>query len=116
MSGNITNQIIPLIEWLAAPLMYGLLLFLFFFLFVRPFFAFIFDPDRLAVKKIVDEKRMRADAGIELNEILDFEDLTIDPAEDIPDFMTDDKKIAKLASSDPDKGGNLVKQWLHSDK
>ena len=116
MSGNITNLIISLIEWLAAPLMYGVLLFLFFFLFVRPFFAFIFDPDRLAMKKIIDEKKMRADAGIELNEFVDFEDLTIDPNDDLPDFITDDKKIAKLASSDPDKGGRLVKQWLHSDK
>ncbi len=116
MSENITNQIIRLIEWLAAPLVYGILLFLFFFLFVRPFFAYIFDPERLARKKLVDEKKMRAEAGLELNEIVDFEDLTIDPEGEISDFMTDDKKIAKLASSDPEKGGNLVKQWLHSDK
>ncbi len=116
MSGNIINQIIRLLEWLVVPLLYGVLLFLFFFLFVRPFFAFIFDPQRIAMKKIVDEKKIRTDAALELNEIVDFEDLTIDPDEDIPDFMTDDKKIAKLASSDPEKGGNLVKQWLHSDK
>lgn len=116
MSENIINQTISIIQWLVIPLLYGILLFLFFFLFVRPFFAFIFDPERIAMKKIVDEKKMRTDAAIELNEIVDFEDLTIDPDDDVPDFMTDDKKIAKLAASDPDKGGNLVKQWLHSDK
>lgn len=116
MSENIINQIIRVMEWLVVPLLYAVLLFLFFFLFVRPFFSFIFDPERIAMKKIIDEKRMRTDAAMELNEIVDFEDLTINPDEDIPDFMTDDKKIAKLASSDPEKGGNLVKQWLHSDK
>ena len=116
MSENFIAQIIRVVEWLAVPLLYVVLLFLFFFLFVRPFFAFIFDPDRIATKKIVDEKRMRTDAAIELNEVVDFEDLTIDPDDEIPDFMTDDQKLAKLASSDPEKGGDLVKQWLHSDK
>ncbi len=116
MSANIISQISRLIDWLVVPFLYAVLLFLFFFLFVRPFFAFIFDPQRIAMKKIVDEKKMRTDAALELNELVDFEDLTIDPEEDIPDFMTDDKKIAKLASSNPDKGGDLVKQWLHSDK
>ena len=116
MSENITNQIIRLIEWLVPPFTYGILLFLFFFLFVRPFFAYIFDPERIKLKKMVDEKKMSTDAAKKLNEIVDYEDLTIDPDEDIPDFISDDQTIAKLASSDPEKGGNLVKQWLHSDE
>lgn len=116
MSENIINQIIRILDWLAVPFLYAILLFLFFFLFVRPFFAFIFDPKRIAMKKIIDEKKMRTDAAIELNEIVDYEDLTIDPEEEIPDFMTDDQKIAKLAASNPDRGGDLIKKWLHSDK
>jgi flagellar biosynthesis/type III secretory pathway M-ring protein FliF/YscJ len=116
MSEDIIFQIVRIIEWLAVPVLYGVLLFLFFFLFVRPFFSYIFDPKRIAMKKIIDEHKTRTESATKLNELVEFEDLTIGPDEDIPDFLTDQKKIAKLATSDPEKGGNLVKQWLHSDK
>ncbi|PLX50136.1 MAG: hypothetical protein C0613_04915 [Desulfobulbaceae bacterium] len=116
MSEDSLNLIVDLIEWLAAPLMYGVLLLLFFLFFVRPFFSYIFDPHRIAAQKSLEEKKRRADAALQFNEIVDLDDLTIDPDKDIPDIITDDKKIEKLVSSDPDKGKDLVKQWLHSEK
>lgn len=116
MSEEITNKIVFIVEWLAIPFLYCILLFLFFFLFVRPLFAFLFDPQRISSKKVLDEKKIMTDAVSELNNVVDFEDLTIDPAEKIPDFITDDKKLAKLASSNPEKGKDLVKKWLNADK
>ncbi len=116
MTENITPQIIRLVAWFATPVTYGVLLFLFFFLFVRPFFAYIFNPQRLARKKIIDEQRKRKEAALALAENKAFENLPLDPDDDNPPFMTDDQKIAKPSVPDPESGGNIVKKWLHSDK
>ncbi|MDR9500773.1 MAG: hypothetical protein RI601_03150 [Desulfurivibrionaceae bacterium] len=116
MTENITPQIIRLVAWFATPLAYGVLLFLFFFLFVRPFFAYIFDPQRLARKKIIDAKKKKNAAALELHENVDFQNLSHKSDGDNPPLMSDDQKIAKPGVPDSESGGNLVKKWLHSEK
>ena len=115
MSENTLEQIINLLAWLAMPLVYFLLLILFLLLFVRPFFAYLFDPKRMALQYSLGEKQKNNEAMQKLNEIVEADDLIVDPNEDIPDILTDEERIAKLSAADPERAGQLVKQWLHAD-
>lgn len=116
MSNDILLTVSSMIEWLAMPLVYTVLVLIFFIFIVKPFFLYVFDPDRVASHSAAKETTSINDASKELNELLDKDDLTLDEDEDIPDILTDDQKIAKLAASSPEKGQALVKQWLNSDQ
>ena len=116
MSDDIVVMITKIVEWLAMPMVYMIVGVVFFVLIVKPFFSYVFDPDRVASHNAAQETTSMNDASKEFNEILDGDDLTVTPGEDIPDILTDDQKIAKLAASSPDKGQALVKKWLNSDQ
>ena len=116
MSDDVILMVTELIEWLAMPLVYVLLGLIFFVLIVKPFFSYVFDPDRVASHNAATKTVSINDASKELNELLDNNDLVIEPTMHIPDILTDDQKIAKLAESSPSKGHALVKQWLNSDQ
>lgn len=116
MSDDVIVMLTKTIEWLAMPLVYALLGLIFFFFIVKPFFSYVFDPDRVASHLAAKETTSINDASKEFDELLDNDDLTLTEDEDIPDILTDDQKIAKLAASSPDKGQALVKKWLNSDQ
>jgi flagellar biosynthesis/type III secretory pathway M-ring protein FliF/YscJ len=116
MSDDVIGMITELVEWLAMPMVYVLLGLIFFILIVKPFFLYVFDPDRVASHNAATKTTSINDASKELNELLESDDLTIEPDKNIPDILTDDQKIAKLAASSPAKGQALVKQWLNSDQ
>jgi flagellar biosynthesis/type III secretory pathway M-ring protein FliF/YscJ len=105
-----------MIEWLAMPLVYTVLVLIFFIFIVKPFFLYVFDPDRVASHSAAKETTSINDASKELNELLDKDELTLAEDEDLPGILTDDQKIVKLAASSPEKGQALVKQWLSSDQ
>lgn len=115
MSDDVLETMTKMVEWLAMPLVYTILGVIFFLFIVKPFFSYVFDPDRVASHNAAKETTSINDVSKEFNEILDSEDLTLSPGEDIPDILTDDQKIAKLAASSPSKGQALVRQWLHAD-
>jgi len=109
------NQLAGLLELLAMPMVYLVLLGLFFFFIVKPLFAYLFDPKRVSVQHAVDKKQQSNIALQKLNEIVDGEELIVDPEQDIPNILTDEERIAKLSASDPERAGQLVKQWLHAE-
>ncbi len=115
MSDDMLIMILKMIEWLALPVVYALIGFIFFFLIVKPFFSYVFDPERIASHKAAEETRSMSEAAKEFDDLIDGDDLTVSPDTDIPDILTDDQKIAKLAASDPKKGEELVKKWLNSE-
>ncbi len=115
MSEEIVTLIIELFVWLALPIVYGIMGFIFFFLIVKPFFSYVFDPERVATHNAAEETTSINEASKEFDDLIDSDDLTVAPDEDIPDILTDDQKIAKLAASNPKKGQELVKQWLNSE-
>ena len=104
-----------MIEWLALPMVYAIIGFVFFFLIVKPFFSYVFDPDRVASHNAAEEATSLNETSKEFDDLIDGDDLTVAPDEDIPDILTDDQKIAKLVASNPKKGQELVKQWLNSE-
>jgi len=107
------NQLASLLELLAMPMVYLALLGLVFFFIVKPLFAYLFDPKRVSVQHAVEKKQQSNIALQKLNEIVDGDDLIVDPEQDIPNILTDEERIAKLSASDPERAGQLVKQWLH---
>ncbi len=116
MSDDVIEMLTRMIEWLGMPMVYGVLGLIFFIFIVRPFFLYVFDLDRVASHTAATETTSINDASKEFDALLDRDELTLDEDEDIPDILTDDQKIAKLAASSPDKGQALVKQWLNSDQ
>ncbi len=115
MSEAKIDQIFRLVEWLAMPFVYGVLIILFLFLLVKPFFSYLFDPKRVALQYSLGKQQQSNDSLQKLNAIVDAEELIVDPDDDIPDILSDEERIAKLSSSDPERAGQLVKQWLHTD-
>ena len=116
MSDATINQIIKVIEWLAMPLVYFILLLLFLFVFVKPFFAYLFDPKRVHLSNALDKQQKSTFSQQRLNELVEGDDLIIDPEhDDIPDILTDEEKIARLSQADPERAGQLIKQWLNHD-
>ena len=116
MNEQTIDQLVRIVDWLAMPLVYFILLILFLLLFVKPFFAYLFDPKRVSLQYSLEKKQKNNEALQKLNEIVDADDLTVDPDEDIPDILTDEERIARLSASDPERAGQLVKQWLHADE
>lgn len=116
MSDDVLIMILKMIEWLALPMVYVLIGIMFFLLIVKPFFSYVFDPERIASHKTDAESRSMNEASKEFDDLIDGDELTVSPDEDIPDILTDDQKIAKLAASDPRKGEELVKKWLNSEQ
>lgn len=107
------DKYVEIAEWLALPLTYFILIVLFLFFVVRPFFAYLFDVER--VKMNMDEKE---EEGSEFPE--EFYDTELPDSDEVmakPSGVNEDRqKINKLAESDPAKAGDLVKQWLKKDE
>ncbi|MBI5559488.1 MAG: hypothetical protein HY885_17840 [Deltaproteobacteria bacterium] len=112
------DRIAHILEWFALPLTYLILLFLFLFFVVRPFFSHLFNFDRIKAARKAEEEAAKARENTE--ELPDnaespadtggFDKFTRSPR------MTDDRQnISKLAESDPERAGNLVKQWIKKD-
>lgn len=109
------DTIAAIIQWAALPLTYLALLLLFLIFVVRPFFAYLFNPERFKTMRLLEEARKHQEKHKQEPQ----EDMLEEDAgeELLPDNMQDrKKKIAKLAESDPEKAGQLVKQWLKKDE
>jgi len=106
-------------EWLALPLACFILLILFLFFVVRPFFSYLFNWDRINALKILQE----AEKKTEIDRKSDAAGPEQGGAEDdeaagspLPDRRDEQQLMSKLAKSDPEKAGSLVKQWLRKDQ
>lgn len=109
------DRIAGIIQWAALPLTYLALLLLFLIFVVRPFFAYLFNPERFKTMRRLDEaQKLQEKRRQEPEEDMFVEDVR---EELPPDNMQGQKnKIAKLAESDPEKAGQLVKQWLKKEE
>ena len=108
------DRLAHLIDWLALPAACFILLLLFLFFVVRPFFAYLFNPDRIkALKKVraAQIKREEAAAATVENEAAEEEFQFTNP----PGIREDLQQMSKMADSNPDRAGALIKQWLKKD-
>lgn len=104
-------------EWCAFPLAIFIMLVLFLFFVVRPFFAYLFDWNRIYALRVLREQERavqevkKTDLPPKLNKAEEEEFVPPPPSQ------TKDRRyvMSKLAASDPEKAGNLVKQWLRTD-
>ncbi len=111
------DQIIKIAEWLALPVTYIILTLLFFIFVVRPFFAYLFNYERFKhAKEAKSVKKKTKEYERILDEVFDDGDDTVALGPQSEEKgLSDTEKMGKLAESDPDKAGDLVKQWLRKE-
>ncbi|RJX29623.1 MAG: hypothetical protein C4531_10310 [Desulfurivibrio sp.] len=113
------DTIARIAEWLALPLTYLILLVLFLFFMVRPFFSYLFNWNRIHALKTLQEAQQkkeeaqRAAAAREEQAAAEEDESFVPPP---PDRGDERRIMNKLAESDPEKAGDLVKQWLRKDQ
>lgn len=106
-------------DWLALPLAYFILLLLFLLFVVRPFFSYLFDWNRINALNILqgqrneEETTRKADSPPDLQETVEENEFIPTPPSEIKDSR---QGMSNLAASDPEKAGNLVRQWLRKDR
>lgn len=108
------DRLARLVDWLALPTACFILLLLFLFFVVRPFFAYLFNLDRIkALKKLrAAQKKSEEEAAATVdNEEAAEEFQFANP----PGIREDLQQMGKMAGSDPDKAGALIKEWLKKD-
>ena len=111
------DTIVRFAEWLAMPLVYFVLLMLFLFFVVRPFFSYLFSWNRInaikTLQEIEQEKEAQEEAEAALAEPEEDDDSFVPPP---PGSQEEQQMMSKLAKSNPEKAGTLVKQWLQKDQ
>lgn len=112
------EEIARIAEWLALPLVYFILLVLFLFFVVRPFFAHIFNADRINALRTLQEAGKEMEMAQQTDTARDEQGAAGDdqPAEPAPGNRDEQQLMSRLAESDPEKAGSLVKQWLRKDQ
>jgi flagellar biosynthesis/type III secretory pathway M-ring protein FliF/YscJ len=105
-------------EWLALPLSYFILLVLFLFFIVRPFFSHIFNLDRINALRILQKAQKEMEMAQQADAARDEQGAAGDDqaAEPVPGNRDEQQLMSRLAESDPEKAGSLVKQWLRKDQ
>ena len=106
-------------EWLALPLAYFFLLVLFLFFVVRPFFSYLFNWNRINALKILQEAEKKTETDQKSDAAWPEpggEEVDEAAGSPLPDRRDEQQLMSKLAESDPEKAGNLVKQWLRKDQ
>ncbi|MBU4262595.1 MAG: hypothetical protein KKC76_12125 [Proteobacteria bacterium] len=113
------ETIVRFAEWLALPLAYFILLILFLFFIVRPFFSYLFNWNRIKVNEILQEAQKEKEidrkpdaAWPEQGEAEEDESF----APPSPDSRDEQELMSRLAKSDPERAGSLVKKWLRKDQ
>lgn len=114
------DGLITIVEMLALPLVILLLLVLFFVFVIRPFFAFLFDYERIKAVTTVNDVRQHPKAA-EKKEDAASDDLASFPSVadnryESSGVRGEQGKMRKMADSDPGKAGDLVRQWLKNDR
>ena len=117
------DTLIALTEVMALPLTIAVVVFLFLFCVVRPYFNMLAEKKRLEALAAVEKARLKAkkrkrerSAPTAERPGLTEEAVTFDepdPAD--PSAVTAQEKISRLAESNPERAGDLVKEWLKSD-
>ncbi len=103
---GILDILIDLADRYAMTATIVLVVILFLFFVIRPFFALLFSRERLAARralKAVKEDMENKDEADENQE---------DSSETVVSRGEVQEKISKLAESEPERAGELVKQWL----
>jgi len=106
-------------EWLALPLTYFILLVLFLFFVVRPFFTYLFNWNRINALRTLQEAHKKKEMTRQPDTDGDEQGAAEDeePAEFLHPGTGDEQQLmGRLAESDPEKAGTLVKQWLRKDQ
>ncbi len=103
---GILDILIDLADRYAMTATIVLVVILFLFFVIRPFFALLFSRERLAARralKAAEEDMENKDEADEKQE---------DSSETVISRGEVQEKISKLAESEPERAGDLVKQWL----
>ena len=110
------ETIVQIADWIAFPLAYFILLLLFLFFIVRPFFAYLFDWNRINALSILQEQQKEKEKVETTDSPPDFHG---SEEEAMPPPPSRDKGaqqvMSKLAVNDPENAGSLVRQWLKKD-
>lgn len=112
------EEIARISEWLALPFVYFILLILFLFFVVRPFFSYLFNWDRINAVRSLREARKEMKMAQQTDAAPDDLGAAADdqPVEPLPGNRDEQQLMSRLAGSDPEKAGGLVKQWLRKDQ
>jgi len=107
-------------EWLALPLVYFILLVLFLFFVVRPFFSYLFNWNRINALRTLQKAREKM-AMTEQPDTAALDEQGEAGDDESAEFLhpgnSDEQQLmSRLAESDPEKAGSLVKQWLRKDQ
>jgi len=121
------DSIINFISWLAMPISLLIVLLLIIFLVIRPFFANLFDVERMT--KIADEERKREIARRKRELALANENS--EQSDDAGlDFIPEKNKSENVGSGEDisgealgnnresavDKTADMIKKWIHTDE
>ena len=108
------DRLARLVDWLALPTACFILLLLFLFFVVRPFFAYLFNPDRIKALKKVRAAQKKTEEAVAAT--VDNEDAGEEVQFANPSGLREDlQQMSKMADSNPDRAGALIKQWLKKD-
>ena len=91
-------------DLIAMPFTIGIVIILLLFFVVRPFFALLFSKDRLDALDVTEKKQRE----LEQNNNIEITEEPVTKKK----IITDQEKISKLAESNPERAGDLVKEWL----
>ena len=83
---------------------------LFLFFVIRPFFALLFSRERLEARRALKEAEKEAETKKVTDEKQEEFTKSVVSQEAVRE------KISKLAESEPERAGDLVKQWLKEDQ
>jgi flagellar biosynthesis/type III secretory pathway M-ring protein FliF/YscJ len=117
------DTLIALTDVMAIPLTIGIVVFLFLFCVVRPYFNLLAEKKKLealaAIEKARKMRQEKIDNKISSRGIKakNSAEMTMSEKENSPDSsaMATREKISKLAESNPERAGDLVKEWLKND-
>jgi len=76
---------------------------------IRPFFALLFSRERLAARRALKE----AEEDMKNKDVAD--EKKEDSSKNVIAQGAVQEKISKLAESEPERAGDLVKQWIKED-
>ncbi|MCJ7601537.1 MAG: hypothetical protein MUO63_08555 [Desulfobulbaceae bacterium] len=112
------ERITQIAEWLVSPLSYFILLVLFLFFVVRPFFPYLFNWDRIIAIRTLQKAQKEMQMSQQADAVRDEQGEAGDDQapESVPGNRDEQQLMSRLAESDPEKAGSLVKQWLRKDQ
>ncbi len=120
---SLLDTLIVMTDAVAMPITIGVVVFLFLFFVVRPYLNLLAKKKKTDALAAVEKARRKRELH-DYPEILPEQDKSEKSEQSIrmdeqphpnPSAMAAQEKISKLAESNPERAGDLVKEWLKND-